>query len=287
MPNIRDLVLRAGAVRRTRSDLALAVAMFGLITLLRFTTADDVAGISFFYVVPVSLLAVGFGYRGGLLGAGAAMACVGWWRVVQESPDDLLEFAMRGVVFLLVGVLVGAQSERRRKLEAEREVLIAQLRAMALEDPLTGLLNRRGWDERFRHEFDRARRSAGPLTIVAIDLDHLKRINDTQGHAAGDDLIASCAAAWKGALRSTDFLARLGGDEFVAVLPECSETCARAVAERAYRSGPPGDPFSVGIAVWDGHESAVELVRRADEALYEAKEAGRGRIATAPAPART
>jgi diguanylate cyclase (GGDEF)-like protein len=111
-----------------------------------------------------------------------------------------------------------------------------------------------------------------------LDLDHFKAYNDTHGHQAGDRLLKAAAAAWREVLRPGDLLARYGGEEFVAVLADCPPQEARAVAERLRRSTPSGETCSIGVATWDGAEAVDALVRRADEALYAAKRAGRDRV---------
>lgn len=165
---------------------------------------------------------------------------------------------------------------------------------LARTDPLTGLHNRRAWDEELPRELARARRTGQPVCVAMVDFDGFKRFNDAFGHAAGDRLLGDAAAAWLDSLREVDLIARLGGDEFAVALPGCPIDEAAKVAERLRLATPDGVGCSVGIAGWDWFESAAELVDRADRALYAAKRAGRGRIevaaepaapATAPAPA--
>jgi diguanylate cyclase (GGDEF)-like protein len=151
----------------------------------------------------------------------------------------------------------------------------------ARRDPLTGLVNRRGWEETLRSEMSRARRSQAPLSMLMLDLDGLKTFNDSHGHQAGDALIASAARAWESRLRPTDVLARFGGDEFAALLPGCDETTALRVADALLSGLPPGASCTAGIAAWDGTESGAALVARADAALYDGKRAGGGRAVRA------
>ena len=113
------------------------------------------------------------------------------------------------------------------------------------------------------------------------DVDFFKNVNDERGHQAGDRLLKSAAAAWRTTLRPADVLARPGGDEFSLLLPDCDLDRARVVLERL-RSATPGDATcSIGVAEWERGEPAEELARRADEALYGAKDAGRDRVVTA------
>jgi diguanylate cyclase (GGDEF)-like protein len=110
-----------------------------------------------------------------------------------------------------------------------------------------------------------------------LDLDRFKAFNDHHGHQAGDQLLAATAVAWRPALRATDTLARYGGEEFAVLLPHSDEEGARTVVERLLAAVPLGQTASAGIAVWDGAETADQLLARADAALYAAKGAGRAR----------
>lgn len=167
------------------------------------------------------------------------------------------------------------------KLREDKERLIERLAALSLEDQLTGLANRRAWDERFSEEIRRAMRSGSPLSVAMLDLDNLKVVNDDLGHQAGDRLLRSAAASWTQAVRETDFVSRLGGDEFAVLLPDCDTTGAAVAAQRLLDAMPPGHTVSAGVATWDGDEPLTALVKRADAALYAAKDAGRGQVRAA------
>jgi diguanylate cyclase (GGDEF)-like protein len=157
----------------------------------------------------------------------------------------------------------------------ERVELMLRLESMARTDDLTGLPNRRAWDEELPREVLRARRETAPLCVAMVDLDHFKEYNDEHGHQAGDRLLKQAAAAWAVELRGTDFLARYGGEEFALALPACTPEEASVVVERLRAATPQGETCSAGIASWDGVESAAGLLGRADAALYEAKRRGR------------
>ena len=157
----------------------------------------------------------------------------------------------------------------------ERKHLETSLQAMATEDKLTGIPNRRGWDERLIVEIRRAGRTGEPLTVAMMDVDNLKLLNDAEGHAAGDRLLRASAAGWSDAIRETDFIARIGGDEFAVLLPNCTEGEAERVIDRIHEATPPGHRVSVGYASWDGTEAGGSLLERADQALYEDKNAAR------------
>lgn len=154
----------------------------------------------------------------------------------------------------------------------------AQLEALARTDGLTGILNRRAWDQELPQALVRARRSREPLCVALLDLDHFKRFNDTQGHQAGDELLRQAATAWHETLRASDLLARYGGEEFALLLPGCAAAGAVEVIERVRDVIPCEQTCSVGLACWDGAESVASLTGRADAALYAAKRAGRDRI---------
>lgn len=160
----------------------------------------------------------------------------------------------------------------------ERSDLLARLEAVARTDELTGLANRRAWDEELSRELARAKRERQPMCVAMLDLDHFKRFNDEHGHQAGDRLLKQLAATWRQALRPTDVLARYGGEEFVVLLPNCHLPRGIEVIERLRGATPEGETSSAGVVSWDGSESPDALVHRADDALYRAKREGRDRI---------
>ena len=159
----------------------------------------------------------------------------------------------------------------------------------ARRDVLTGVFNRRYFMEEFDRELARAERTLNPLTLLLIDADHFKRINDAYGHATGDDVLRQLAQSIAGSMRPYDRLARYGGEEFVAVLPGATLDEAYAVAERV-RDAVAGTPFalrngeplrvtvSVGVSELEpGDVRGAAMFDRADSALYRAKDAGRNR----------
>jgi diguanylate cyclase (GGDEF)-like protein len=167
---------------------------------------------------------------------------------------------------------------------------LAQLRNRTHEDPLTGALNRRGFDEALRREVDRARRNRRELSLIMIDVDRFKEINDRCGHPAGDEVLIRLAARIQRTLRRSDFLCRVGGDELAVLLPEVAADVAHAVAERIAQAcaditaGEAQLPVTMSMGV-SGLSLAVgspsDLVRRSDEALYAAKRGGRARVSRA------
>ena len=143
-------------------------------------------------------------------------------------------------------------------------------------DPLTGLLNRRGLDNVLYIEMEKAAASGRTLSLVLVDLDRFKSVNDHLGHTAGDQLLKEVAEAWQHMLTEDGLLARYGGDEFALLLPNTSEAAAATTADQL-RSAVSTD-CSAGVTSWRRGDSASMFIGRADIALYRAKNAGRGRV---------
>ena len=173
------------------------------------------------------------------------------------------------------------EARRAATIASEREELLGLLEVVARTDELTGLPNRRAWEEALTRELARAERAGTPLCVGFIDLDCFKRFNDEHGHPAGDRLLKQLAAAWREELRSTDVVARYGGEEFSVALPGCDLDDAQTLIERLRSVVPEGETCSAGIAFWDGQEAGEALLGRADKALYAAKAAGRDRTVRA------
>lgn len=164
--------------------------------------------------------------------------------------------------------------------------LRGELEQLAFTDDLTGLANRRAFDDRLADQLALCRRYGRRAAVVALDIDSLKRVNDTHGHPAGDALIIGIGRRLAARLRETDLLARLRGDEFAALLPEAEEAAALSVAQAlvATISARPfwiGEPIrataSAGVAELRAEDDAAGVIKRADQALYAAKRAGGGR----------
>jgi diguanylate cyclase (GGDEF)-like protein/PAS domain S-box-containing protein len=159
----------------------------------------------------------------------------------------------------------------------EHMALLAELERLAATDPLTDLPNRRGWQRELGQLMQTARRTGKPLTVAMADLDHFKSYNDTHGHLAGDGFLHDFAVAARNSLRAVDTVARWGGEEFAIALPDCPHAEAVHVLDRVRGNVPEGQTCSIGYATWDTVETAEQLIRRADEALYLAKDNGRNR----------
>jgi diguanylate cyclase (GGDEF)-like protein/PAS domain S-box-containing protein len=182
-----------------------------------------------------------------------------------------------------LAVLDAADSAPRTLLQvvdvSERKRLEAQLRELADHDPLTGLLNRRGFDKALDAHVERARRYGDDGAVVMLDLDEFKQINDTRGHHAGDQLLVAVATLLTGRLRASDVVARFGGDEFAILLPHVGRAEAALIADQLV-AGVRAEldvTISLGIAIVGGagRGAAADLLIAADRAMYEAKSAGR------------
>jgi diguanylate cyclase (GGDEF)-like protein len=179
----------------------------------------------------------------------------------------------------LVGVAVAGSL---RAVTRELGTLAQRFAQEAVVDDLTGLLNRRGWRYTAPRELARAARSGNPITLVTLDLDNFKELNDELGHEQGDRALRDTAERIRATLRAGDVVARLGGDEFIALLTNSTLTGSLAAIDRLRDATPAREAFSAGVAVWDRKEDLTELLRRSDLALYAAKDGGGGRTEVAP-----
>ncbi len=188
---------------------------------------------------------------------------------------------------LAAGILVAM-------LKRRVEMLVERLSESAKTDPLTGLLNRRGFEEYFEYELERARRGSGRLTLVLLDLDYFKAVNDRFGHAAGDEVLERLGVVLMAIKRQIDTAARIGGEEFALLLPESDANGAFVVCERIRKrvsesfaeaaipgvAEPGGLPVTVSLGVASfpaGGTTQPDLLSSADRALYDAKRQGRDR----------
>ncbi len=205
------------------------------------------------------------------------LVLVGYAQPRQFSPDDLAR---------------AEQAAGQVALALARAQLLAEVQQLALTDALTGLYNRRGLAELGQREVERARRLGRPLSALMVDIDHFKHVNDTCGHPAGDDVLRVIARLCHTTVREIDIVGRYGGEEFVLLLAETELPEAVAIAERL-RHVIAADPIaagehtvsvsvSIGVAgLRPGLPDLGSLIDQADQALYQAKQAGRNRVATA------
>jgi diguanylate cyclase (GGDEF)-like protein len=181
-----------------------------------------------------------------------------------------------------------ARVEAAGSVKGLREELVDQARrleALVFEDALTGLANRRSILTQLGGAVSGARRHGRPLSVAIVDIDHFKAINDRHGHDEGDRVLISVDKSLRTHLRAEDQLGRLGGEEFLALLGDTSAEAALAAIDKLRVDIGGAVTISAGVATWDGGEPAEALLRRADDALYEAKRGGRDRVLAAPGPA--
>ena len=207
-----------------------------------------------------------------------------WQPVLQEG----VAVGVLAVYWLAPREQAGGEAEqvvRLLALEAaiaiERGDLLGRLEEAARTDDLTGLLNRRAWDAEVGRELARAARGDRQLCVAILDLDRFKEFNDAHGHQAGDRYLKQVAGTWSEMVRTTDVLARYGGEEFALAMPDTGADCAEEILHRLRAAVPSDQTTSAGVCCWDGEESAEALMARADEALYQAKAAGRDRVIAA------
>lgn len=230
-----------------------------------------------------------------VLALGITMSWGAYADPVRFPPQvELLTFLLVAMVLPTIGWLAGKLSAMRNKLrvqKAQLESALAQNRLLATQDELTGLSNRRHMTALMMTERGRQHRSRNPISMVLMDIDHFKRINDGCGHQAGDQVLQIFADVITHGLRAGDSLARWGGEEFLLMLPNTSAEDALTCVERmrgqlAARSfehiaSQLTVTFSAGIGVCDLEDRLDAIIDRADRAMYRAKTAGRNRTVVA------
>jgi diguanylate cyclase (GGDEF)-like protein len=249
------------------------------LALLQAESGGPASGYSVLLMMPM----IWFGLQASdreLIAAGVVLAACSFLPMLVVGPPAYPVDWAHAALLVLVG---GAVAGSLRALSREMSRLTDRLRREAVADDLTGLLNRRGWEDGARRELARAERGHLPAVLVTIDLDGLKEINDAYGHEEGDRVLRETAERLVRALRESDVVARLGGDEFAALLCEARLDDALTIVERLREVTPRRGRFSAGVATWrGGTEQLGDLLRRADLALYAAKAGGGGRSEIAP-----
>lgn len=227
------------------------------------------------------------------------------WELVASSAArhawwmEALRFSALVVITIWMSFIGGYFASIRHRLATQRDALEnanSKLRELSIRDELTGLHNRRHLTERLEQESERGRRYGHRFSVAMIDIDHFKKINDTHGHAVGDEILVAFARILRLQARFVDHLGqapdrtlgRFGGEEFLIILPGtslegaviCVERMREAVTRAPFETsaGPLKVSFSAGVAAQSPDETAEALLQRADEALYRAKEAGRNRL---------
>jgi diguanylate cyclase (GGDEF)-like protein len=234
--------------------------------------------------------------RAAAIGRWIPLSDIAWWK--RAEVQRVLGAAAVGTGLLMSGLLlwnrtlrraVAQRTEALQKELAERQRLEQRLRTLAEHDSLTGLMNRAALTEALRRSMALAARQKWSVAVVFLDLDNFKPINDTLGHAAGDEVLRQIAQRLGGCLRESDLLGRLGGDEFIVVAEALHDGPRNAVEltdklmmqmKRPYLVGdrPVNVGFSAGIAIFPGDgETPEALIANADVAMYEAKQQGRFR----------
>jgi diguanylate cyclase (GGDEF)-like protein len=264
-------------LRRALRLIAWATLAAGVFVLNVRTPSDLRLGI--LYVIPVLLAASQDGLGWGIsfaLATSLLRFAVGIDQMPLETSVQVR--ILNEVAYLaVVGVAIAGLSQLRR--------IQARLELLATHDPLTTVLNARAFASQVAQELGRNRRYGRPLALVYLDLDDFKKVNDAHGHATGDAVLRLVADAMRGAVRQADFVGRLGGDEFGVLMPETDGSVAHSVANRLASGirtvfrGTPSVTASIGVVAVTGTEAGSdELLRKADQAMYEAKRAGKDRV---------
>jgi diguanylate cyclase (GGDEF)-like protein len=228
----------------------------------------------------------------GALAVGSATLLSSQWenRFVPELSLVAVAIALAALIAVRQYLAQGEMIRLQRELREAHE----EMAKLASQDPLTGMANRRSFDENLEAELERASRYGRALSILFIDVDHFKAINDDHGHTAGDNALKELSSVMRDCLRPTDFPSRWGGEEFVVLLPETGSVEALHAAERIRASveghefsfsGEMGLTCSIGASSWpDDAADARGLLRLADDAVYDAKREGRNRVMAASKP---
>src|ERR1700704_3891998 len=220
-----------------------------------------------------------------------AFAVIAWsLPEVRRRAETIFKIAKVDVVFGLIALVVlfnvyaisqAILIKRLRRQLAEKQGHSDLLRNLAMVDPLTGLYNRRFAEQRLAAEVARSERKGHPLTVLTLDLNNFKQINDTHGHPAGDQVLLEFATRLNKVVRGSDLAVRLGGDEFLVLLPECTLEQLQLVLVRLgsldvnWHGQKIPVTFSAGWKQYEMGERPEELLARADEALYARKRADR------------
>ncbi|MBA2274024.1 MAG: GGDEF domain-containing protein [Actinobacteria bacterium] len=252
------------------------LAFFAVIPFLRQAEGGAGSGYGLLALLPILWLAL-YGTRFQLTLAIATLITVFAVPIVMLGEPRYPPTEWRRVlIWASLGPLIGFTVQR---LVTEIRRLVARLNEVARLDALTGMPNRRAWDEELTRELSRAQRSGKPVSVAVLDLDNFMAFNDVNGHRAGDQFLKDVAAACDEQIKDIDLIARYGDDEFALLLTDCALDEAHAVVERVRRRALEDQTCSVGLACWDRSETAEELVTRANNMLDEVSKAKADRAA--------
>jgi diguanylate cyclase (GGDEF)-like protein len=267
-------------LRSLPKNIAVTIIALSTITLsaIDYYSGHEVA-FSVFYLLPVSFIAHIYGRAAGLL---ASIFYAALWQVINLYSGETFSntwiamwnaFTRFGFFAFTTVILCDLNSALR---EEER---------LSQVDSLTGALNRRSFYNEMNREMHRSKRYARQMTIVCLDLDNFKAVNDIQGHMAGDEVLKSVADSLKGSLRIIDKIARLGGDEFAILLPETDEKGAKILLPRIYKiiieqmqAANNNITISIGCLTCVNCTDIEDIIKEADKLMYEAKRSGKNMI---------
>jgi diguanylate cyclase (GGDEF)-like protein len=216
-------------------------------------------------------------------------------RSVMQAADEMAH-TLTLVTFVVLSGIYGVLALLIRRVDAQQRRILrqnAELERMSMTDMLTGVLNRHGLQRRGDEIINRATRFGHPVALLMLDLDHFKQINDRHGHPVGDQVLKHFAEIIQANLRGSDIFGRWGGEEFLVIAPHLNLNDAEKMAEKLRHAIETAEfdsaihlTASIGVSEYSAGEPASELIKRADHALYAAKEAGRNRVVGETAPAR-
>jgi diguanylate cyclase (GGDEF)-like protein len=275
---------RGGVRRRARVALLCAEFLGGLLAMVTIHSAAAGAGPA----ESIGLLLIGVeavvlfdlqGYTWFCVAAPPALALAAWDQArIMHSSSDAAQWSFTWATFFLLLWLIALRGRQDSRLRTE-------LRRLSVTDDLTGLANRRAFRTTLSNELARSIRSARPVCLLMLDLDHFKRVNDTFGHGAGDEVLATMGQLLTLRMHRSgiDVAARVGGEEFAVILPETDEAGGTVVAERLRidvmaRAADILTTVSIGVAASRPGDDADTLLRAVDKALYTAKALGRNRV---------
>jgi len=273
MPGFASLSPTLRRVLRLTAYLLLTLTVYWL-----NVSTPPMARLGVLYIIPVLLATWTEGWLWGIVFGIASIAlreAVAWGQMPNETMVWRL---VNGLAYVAVVGVAMAGLQRLRRSQAQLAQLVTQ-------DVLTNVLNARAFADRLGQELERNRRYPRPLTLIYLDLDNFKVINDTHGHQTGDAVLRLVADAMRTSVRTADVVGRLGGDEFAVLMPETDAQLADGAAKRLAASlrtvfkGTPSVTASIGVVSCTATDASTDdLLRRADQAMYDAKKSGKDRV---------